>query len=131
MGFFGKIFSAGLAMNRLAKTFDECFNALRRYNYSYDEDELYRSMWLFVFGVQGSIEKWNWNPFTTSIYIPNHIELGHITINQAIMLFMGNITQNAQICGIDGEILYMIDNDEAFNRHSYLVSIDLKNKLQP
>ena len=59
------------------------------------------------------------------------MELGHITINQAIMLFMGNITQNAQICGIDEEIIAMIDNDEAFNRHSYLVSIDLKNKLQP
>ena len=72
MGFFGKLFSAGPAMNRLAKACDETLNCLRRFDISGDKDELYKAAWIFTYGVQMSLEKWNWNPFTTKVFIPNH-----------------------------------------------------------
>lgn len=43
MGFFGKLFSAGPAMNRLAKACDETLNCLRRFDISGDKDELYKA----------------------------------------------------------------------------------------
>lgn len=131
MGFFGRLFSAGPALNRVAKTFDECFNALRRYDVTSDKNELRRAMWLFVYGVQGSLEKWHWNPYSASIYIPNHMELGRIKMYQAIMLFMDNISQRAQSCGMDEEITSMIDDEDVLNCYSTLVSRELKNKLEP
>lgn len=84
MGFFGKLFSAGPAMNRLAKACDETLNCLRRFDFTGDKDELYKAAWIFTYGVQMSLEKWNWNPFTTKVFIPNHPEFGRIALNYKI-----------------------------------------------
>lgn len=46
MGFFGKLFSAGPAMNRLAKACDETLNCLRRFDFTGDKDELYKAAWI-------------------------------------------------------------------------------------
>lgn len=49
MGFLERFFSAGPALNRLAKTFDECFNALRRYAITNSSDELFLAIgYLFM-----------------------------------------------------------------------------------
>ena len=130
MGFLSKLF-AGLALNRLAKTFDECFNALRRYSINRKEDELFLAMWLFTYGVKGSLKKWHWNPLSTRIYIPNHQEMGRVTIYQATMIFNSSIMDLADRCGIADELTDILDQGETFHAKSYLCSVDLKKKLMP
>ena len=131
MGFLKRFMSAGPALNRLAKTFDECFNSVRRYSIRNNSDELFLAMWLFTYGIQGSIEKWHWNPYSTAIFIPNHMELGRITINQASMIFMSSLMRHANNLGIGDELIELMENDEVFHKKSYLCSIELKNKLKP
>lgn len=131
MGFLKRFFSAGPALNRLAKTFDECFNSIRRYAITHNSEELFRAIWLFTYGIQGSLERWHWNPYSTAIYIPNHIELGRITINQASLIFMSSIMKHANAIGIEDELIELMENEEVFHEKSYLCSIELKNKLKP
>lgn len=131
MGFLKRFFSAGPALNRLAKTFDECFNALCRYTITNNSDELFLAIWLFTYGIQGSIEKWHWNPYSTAIYIPNHMELGRVTINQASLIFMSSVMKHANALGIEDELTELTEQGEAFHEKSYLCSIELKNKLKP
>lgn len=88
-------------------------------------------MWLFSYGVQGSIEKWHWNPDSATIYIPNHMELGRITINKASLIFMSSIMKYANELGIEDKLTEMLENREAFHEKSYLCPIELKMKLKP
>lgn len=131
MNFISRFFTAGFALNRLAKTFDECFNALHRYSISRNEEELFLAMWLFTYGVQGSVEKWHWNIFSTAIYISNHMGLGRITINQAVIIFMDSIMNFANKLGIEDELTDIMEQEEAFYAKSYLCSVVLKKKLMP
>lgn len=43
MGFFKTIFSAGPALNRLAKTCDECLRCIERYRLTNNFDEILNS----------------------------------------------------------------------------------------
>lgn len=131
MGFFGKLFSAGLAMNRLAKACDETLNCLRRFDFTGDKDELYKAAWIFKYGVQMSLEKWNWNPFTTKVFIPNHPEFGRIALNQVVILILGSIARESKIIGEEGTIKSILDGDDGFNKYEYLVSQNMKSKIQP
>ena len=131
MGFLGKIFSAGPAMNRLAKACDETLNCLRRFNFSGDKDELYKAAWIFTYGVQMSLEKWNWNPFTTKIFIPNHPELGRIVLNQAIILILGSIARESKIIGEEDTVKSILDGEDGLHKYEYLVSQNMKSKIQP
>ena len=115
----------------MAKTFDECFNSIRRYSITHDSDELFLAMWLFTYGIQGSIEKWHWNPYSTAIYIPNHMELGRIPINQAILIFMSSIMKYANNLGIEDELTELMETGKIFHEKSYLCSTELKNKIKP
>ena len=131
MGFFNKLFSAGLALNRLAKACDETLNCLRRFNFSRDKDELYKAAWIFTYGVQMSLEKWNWNPFTTKIFIPNHPEMGRIALNQAIFLILGTIDQESKEIGEEDTINSIIEGEECFHNYEYLISQNIKSKIHP
>jgi hypothetical protein len=131
MGFFGKLFSAGPAMNRLAKACDETLNCLRRFDFTGDKDELYKAAWIFTYGVQMSLEKWNWNPFTTKVFIPNHPEFGRIALNQVVILILGSIARESKIIGEEGTIKSILDGDDGFNKYEYLVSQNMKSKIQP
>ena len=131
MGFFNKLFTAGPALNRLAKACDETMNCLRRFNYSGDKDELYKAAWIFTYGVQMSLEKWNWNPFTTKIFIPNHPELGRIALNQAVILILSSIAQESEKIGDKDTVNSIIKGKDGFHRYEYLVSQNLKSKIQP
>ena len=118
-------------MNRLAKTFDETLNCLRRFDFSADKDELYKAAWIFTYGVQMSLEKWNWNPFTTKIFIPNHPELGRVALNQVVILILGSIARVSKIIGEEGTIKSILDGEDGFNKYEYLVSQNMKSKIQP
>lgn len=131
MGFFGKLFSAGPAMNRLAKACDETLNCLRRFDFTGDKDELYKAAWIFTYGVQMSLEKWNWNSFTTKVFIPNHPEFGRIALNQVVILILGSIARESKIIGEEGTIKSILDGDDGFNKYEYLVSQNMKSKIQP
>ena len=131
MGFFNRLFTAGHALNRLAKACDETLNCLRRYNFSGDKDELYKAAWIFTYGVQMSLEKWNWNPFTTKIFIPNHHELGRIALNQAAILILGSIARESEKIGEEDTVNSIIDGEDGFQKYEYLVSQSIKSKIQP
>lgn len=131
MGFFGKLFSAGPAMNRLAKACDETLNCLRRFDISGDKDELYKAAWIFTYGVQMSLEKWNWNPFTTKVFISNHPEFGRIALNQVVILILGSLTRESKIIGEESTIKSILDGEDGFNKYEYLVSQNMKSKIQP
>lgn len=67
MGFFKTRFSAGLALNRLAKTCDECLRCIERYRLTNNFDEIIKAAWLYTYGIQNSLEKWNFNPISAKI----------------------------------------------------------------
>ena len=131
MGFFNRLFTAGLALNRLAKACDETLNCLRRFNFSGDEDELYKAAWIFTYGVQMSLEKWNWNPFTTKIFIPNHPQLGRIALSQAAILILDSIARESEKIGEKDTVNSIIDGEEGFHKYEYLIPSSLKSKLKP
>lgn len=131
MGIFNRLFTAGPALNRLAKACDETLNCLRRFNISGDKDELYKAAWIFTYGVQMSLEKWNWNPFTTKLFIPNHPELGRIALNQAAILILGSISRESKKIGEEDSINSIIDGEDGFHQFEYLVSQNIKSKIQP
>jgi hypothetical protein len=131
MGFFNRLFTAGPALNRLAKTCDECLNCISRYKYSSDFDEIIKCAWLYTYGIQNNLEKWNWNPLSTQIFIPNHQELGRVSINQAVMFIVGSISKFADAQGESDLIEDIIEEGESFRKYEYLCSVDLKNKLKP
>lgn len=131
MGFLKKLFTAGPALNRLAKACDETLNCLARYNLIGDKDDLYKAAWIFTYGVQMSLEKWHWNPFTTKIFIPNHPEFGRILLNQIVVILLGNIAKESANIGEEEIINSIIDGDEGFRRYEYLVPLSLKSRIQP
>lgn len=131
MGFFNRLFTAGSALNRLAKACDETLNCLRRFNFSGDKDELYKAAWIFTYGVQMSLEKWNWNPFTTKIFIPNHPELGRIALNQAAILILGSIARESEKIGEEDTVNSILEGEDGFHKYEYLVSQSIKSKIQP
>lgn len=131
MGFFNILFTAGPALNRLAKACDETLNCLRRFNFSEDKDDLYKAAWIFTYGVQMSVEKWNWNPFTTKIFIPNHPELGRIDLNQAVILILGTIARESKKIGAEDTVKSIINGDDGFHKFEYLVSQNIKSIIKP
>lgn len=131
MGFFGTLLSSGPALNRLAKTVDECLNCLARFKYTDDNDELYKVAWLFVYGIQNSIIKWHWTADTLKVYVPNHPEIGRRPLNQIIMVLLNKLAKESEEAGIDEIISDIIQEGPAYKEFSYLISEDLKNKLKP
>lgn len=131
MGFFNRLFTAGPALHRLAKAYDETLNCLRRFSFSGDKDELYKAAWIFTYGVQMSLEKWNWNPFSTKIFIPHHPELGRIALNQAVILILGSIVRESEKIGEEDTINSIIDGEDGFHQYEYLISQDIKSKIHP
>ena len=130
MGFFTKLFTAGPAFNRLAKACDETLNCLTRYKFSRDKDDLYKAAWIFTYGVQMSVDKWHWNPFT-KIYIPNHPEFGRVVLNQIGIILIGSIAEESKKIGEEETIKSIIDGEDGFHKYEYLISQSIKSKIQP
>ena len=57
-----------------------------------------------------SLEKWNWNPFTTKIFIPNHHELGRIALNQVVILILSSIARESKIIGEEDTIKSILNS---------------------
>ena len=131
MGFFKTIFSAGPALNRLAKTCDECLRCIERYRLTNNFDEIIKAAWLYTYGIQNSLEKWNFNPISAKIFIPNHQNLGRITIHQAVLIILGYISKEAKEWGREELITEIIEMDSAYFKYDYLCSMKLKNRLKP
>lgn len=131
MGFFKKLFTAGPALNRLACACDEAMNCLKRYNFSGDRDELYKAAWIFTYGFQMSLEKWNWNPMTAKIYVPNHFELGRVTLHQIAVLILSSIVRESKKAGEEETINSILDGKYGFHKYEYLVSQNIKSKIRP
>lgn len=131
MSIFGGLFSAGIALKRLAHTVDECLNCLNRCVASDDEKELYKAAWLYVFGISDSCEKWGWNPFSTKIFIPNHSSLGRVTISHASVMVLAKLTGLSKQYGVEKTVSAILEGKEEFQDHEYLVSSSLKEKLTP
>lgn len=126
MGFFKTIFSAGPALNRLAKTCDECLRCIERYRLTNNFDEIIKAAWLYTYGIQNSLEKWNFNPISAKIFIPNHQNLGRITIYQAVLIILGYISKEAKEWGREELITEIIEMDSAYFKYDYLCSMKLK-----
>lgn len=131
MGFFKTIFSAGPALNRLAKTCDECLRCIERYRLTNNFDEIIKAAWLYTYGIQNSLEKWNFNPISAKIFIPNHQNLGRITIYQAVFIILGYISKEAKEWGREELITEIIEMDSAYFKYDYLCSMKLKKRLKP
>lgn len=131
MGFFKTIFSAGPALNRLAKTCDECLRCIERYRLTNNFDEITKAAWLYTYGIQNSLEKWNFNPISAKIFIPNHQNLGRITIYQAVLIILGYISKEAKEWGREELITEIIEMDSAYFKYDYLCSMKLKKRLKP
>jgi hypothetical protein len=131
MGFLHDIFTAGPALNRLAKTCDECLNCIYRYKLNNDFDEIIKCTWLFRYGVLDSLEKWNWNPMSAKICIPNHMELGRIPVNQAILIILNFISRIVDEDEESDIIKDILAKGECFYEYDYLCSVEMKNKLKP
>ena len=131
MGFFKTIFSAGPALNRLAKTCDECLRCIERYRLTNNFDEIIKAAWLYTYGIQNSLEKWNFNPISAKIFIPNHQNLGRITIYQAVLIILGYISKEAKEWGREELITEIIEMDSADFKYDYLCSMKLKKRLKP
>lgn len=123
--------SAGFAMNRIAKSFKECFDCIAMYRVSGDSDELLKSAWIYTYGVQNSLEKWNFNPFTAKIYVPDYPQLGRCTIDHLLMMYISSMTQLGIQAGVTDIIDKIVDGGDVFNQYSYLISATMKDKLRP
>lgn len=131
MGFFNKLLKAGPAMNRLAKAFDECLNSIALFHTTKDINEIYKAAWIFNYGVINSLEKWHWNTVITKIMIPNHYELGRITISQASILILNQISTVTHQLDISQIVEDILEGGKEFQDKSYLVSQNIKNKIKP
>lgn len=132
MGLFSKLLPRGSALHRLAQTCDECLNCIKEYEQEKNSNELRKAAWLFKYGVSDSIEKWNWNPFTIKIIIPNHPEIGgRIILDKIVMYITCIIYAYAEEEHISQEIGEILDGNTPFNFYSYLIPTKLKNKLNP
>ena len=131
MGFFKTLLSAGPALNRLAKTCNECLNCIEHYRLTNNFDEIIKAAWLYTYGIQNSLEKWNFNPFSAKIFIPNHQNLGRIPINPAVFIILGYISKEAKEWGREELITEIIEMGSAYFKYDYLCSMELKNRLKP
>lgn len=126
-----KLFPAGCALNRLAKTCDVCLNMISEYKRNYNNDLLLDAAWLYVYGVEKSIEKWNWNPFKVKIIVPNHPEIGRVPIDNFFVLIMVQLHVLGEMAGINKQIDVLLNDESVFQHHSYRISQELKEKLKP
>lgn len=131
MGFFKSLFSAGPALNRLAKTADVCLNCISTFQITGESDELKKAAWLFVYGIEGSIEKWHWNPITAKVFIPNHQGLGRLNINQVMIIIISKLKNASSNTTIENTIFDILEGGDVFSKYSFLVSEEVKSKLQP
>ena len=131
MGFFSDKLAPGLALNRVAKTCEECVLAIRAYNRSSDSSELLKAAWLYAYGVGGAISKWGFNPYTTKIALQFNGELKRLTIDEFSGWFASRLSVYGASEGVMSSIQDVLDGGVLFNKYSYLVSSDLKSKLKP
>ncbi len=133
MGILKALFGGGgTAFNRLAKTFSAVYDYINSYNILSNTEYLYRAAWLLKYGVYDSIEKWHWSP-GAKIFIPDHQELGRITVNEAIMIAMGKLSSAAQSLPeeIRNRIEKILTGEKEYSDTECLIPLHLKNKLKP
>lgn len=125
------IFPAGTALNRLAKTCDICLNMISEYQRNRNVDLLLDVAWLYVYGIEKSLEKWNWNPFTAKIIVPNHPEIGRVPIDTVITIITIQLYTLGEMAGIKEQIDKILNDDSTFLHNSCRISEKLKEKLKP
>ena len=125
------IFPAGTALNRLAKTCDICLNMISEYQRNRNVDLLLDVAWLYVYGIEKSLEKWNWNPFTAKIIVPNHPEIGRVPIDTVITIIAIQLYTLGEMAGIKEQIDEILNDDSTFLHNSCRISEKLKEKLKP
>lgn len=125
------IFPAGTALNRLAKTCDICLNMISEYQRNRNVDLLLDVAWLYVYGIEKSLEKWNWNPFTAKIIVPNHPEIGRVPIDTVITIITIQLYTLGEMAGIKEQIDEILNDDSTFLHNSCRISEKLKEKLKP
>lgn len=131
MGLLKMIFPAGTALNRLAKTCDICLNMISEYQRNRNVDLLLDVAWLYVYGIEKSLEKWNWNPFTAKIIVPNHPEIGRVPIDTVITIITIQLYTLGEMAGIKEQIDKILNDDSTFLHNSCRISEKLKEKLKP
>lgn len=125
-------FKKGLAFNRLAKSLKEILDNLRLYQLQTDIDYLYKAAWIYKFGLIDSLEKWEWS-LLSKIFIPDYQMLGRITLNEAIMIVASKIgKEKSQLTEQQQRFIDdIMEGKQAYNDVSYLLSLDLKEKIRP
>lgn len=125
-------FKKGLAFNRLAKSLKEILDNLRLYQLYNDIDYLYKAAWIYKFGLIDSLEKWEWSLFA-KILIPDYQMLGRITLNEAIMIVASKIgKETTQLTAQQQRLVNdIMEGKQAYDDVSYLLSLDIKEKLRP
>lgn len=131
MGLLHKIISAGPAFSRMGKAFDECLQNIALCRITHNVDNLYKAAWIYFYGIQGSLEKWNWQSLRAKILIPNYIEIGRITLNQAILLTLKQIYDLAAILQVESIVTDIIKGGIMYQEKSYLISQYTKDKIRP
>lgn len=127
-----RMLKGGFAFNRLAKSLKEILDNLRLYQLYHDIDYVYKAAWIYKYGVMDSLEKWNWSLFA-KISIPNYQMLGRITLNEAHLIVVSKIMKESsqlpeqQQAYIDD----IMEGKQAYHDVNYLLSQEIKDKLQP
>lgn len=65
------------------------------------------------------------------VFIPNHPELGRIVLNQAVILILGSIARESKIIGEEDTVKSILDGEDGLHKYEYLVSQNMKSKIQP
>lgn len=127
-----RMLKGGFAFNRLAKSLKEILDNLRLYELYNEIDYLYKAAWIYKYGVMDSIEKWNWSLFA-KISIPDYQMLGRITLNEAHLIVISKIMKKqSQLTEQQRKYIDdIMEGRQAYYDASYLLSQDIKNKLQP
>lgn len=131
MNFLKRIFIVGPAFNRMAKAFEECLNSIGVARLFPNPEEAKTAAAIYRYGIESSILKWGWNPFTAKIYIPNYMELGRLRLNEAIMMVMEDISKLARRYNIEEEIENILDNEVEPTSYYRLIPEQVKNKIKP
>lgn len=121
----------GFAYNKMAKAYKDVLTSLNTYEYTRDTSYLYKAVWVFRHCIYESIEKWNWNIFA-GIWIPDHHQLGRITVHEANLIIISKIESNVQNLE-DGEkdIVDMVFDGKEIPEVECLISETLKERLLP
>ncbi len=122
----------GFALNRLAKTCKECLDFIIMFKLSKNNDYLIIAAWLYVYGIQSSLEKWGWNPFSVKIYIPNYQHCGRLSLYAAILIILSQISKLSKNDPLLQETINnIINDDKTFIEYSSQNPYELKKKLKP